>query len=95
MLAGEAGADYVLFGEPEPDGARTPADVTLERVEWWAQVFQVPCIGVAEAPDEVAPVARAGAEFVALGDWVFAAPADIAQIVADAAAALRQLELAP
>jgi thiamine-phosphate pyrophosphorylase len=58
-------------------------------------VFQVPCVGVASAPDHVVPIVQAGADFVALGEWAFAAPEDTARLVADAAAAIGAVELAP
>ena len=48
MLAAEAGADYVMFGEPDRHGRRPPFAAVIERVEWWAEVFEVPCIGYAE-----------------------------------------------
>ena len=60
MRAAEAGADYVMFGEPDESGRRP---------SWWAEVFEVPCVGFAAALDEVEPLAAAGADFVALGDW--------------------------
>jgi thiamine-phosphate pyrophosphorylase len=69
MLAAEAGADYVMFGEPDRSGRRPSFDAITERVAWWAEVFEVPCVGFAAALDEVGPLAAAGADFVALGDW--------------------------
>jgi thiamine-phosphate pyrophosphorylase len=83
MNAGEAGADYVMFGEPRPDGWTPPLAETLDRVEWWAEIFETPCVAFAETLDAVAPLAEAGAEFVALGDVVWSAPSP-AKIVADA-----------
>jgi len=82
MLAGEAGADYVMFGEASSfaaphagqrlaAGGRPPLDAVLERLAWWAELFQPPCIGYAAQLEEVAPLAQAGADFVALGDWVW------------------------
>jgi thiamine-phosphate pyrophosphorylase len=71
MLAGEAGADYVMFGEPDRLGVRLPLDALLERVEWWADLFQPPCIGYAASLDEVSPLTQAGADFIALGDWIW------------------------
>jgi thiamine-phosphate pyrophosphorylase len=71
MAAGEAGASYVMFGEPNADGARPAAEHTLERVAWWAEIFNVPCVGYAGSLDEIGPLAQAGAEFVALGDAVW------------------------
>jgi len=73
MLAGEANADYVMFGEPDAAGRRPAFPAVLERIAWWAEVFEPPCVGYAAAPGEVAPLARAGADFVALGDWIWTA----------------------
>jgi thiamine-phosphate pyrophosphorylase len=65
MLAGEKGADYVMFGEPGPDGRRPGFAAIAERVAWWAEVFEIPCVGFAADLDEVAALAAAGADFVA------------------------------
>lgn len=87
MIAGEAEPDYLMFGDPSADGFVRPLDWRLERVGWWAEIFNLPCIGYAAAADEVAALARAGADFVALGDWVWR-EADPAGIVARAAGEL-------
>jgi thiamine-phosphate pyrophosphorylase len=71
MVAGEAGTDYVMFGEPDSRGSRPSLAAVLERVAWWAELLEVPCIGYAGSLDEVAPLAKAGADFVALGDWLW------------------------
>jgi hypothetical protein len=68
MLAGETGADYVLFGEPDRDGGRPRFEAVLERVVWWAEVMTIPCVGYAARIDEIAPLVEAGAEFVAIED---------------------------
>ena len=60
MLAAEAGADYVMFGEPDAAGERPSFEAIEERVAWWAEVFEIPCVGFAAAPEEVAPLATAG-----------------------------------
>src|SRR5882757_3866418 len=44
MAAGERGADYVMFGELEPDGSRPSFGAIVERIEWWANLFEVPCV---------------------------------------------------
>lgn len=75
MTAAEAGADYVMFGEPDATGTRPSFAAVEERVAWWAEVFEIPCVGYAAAPDEVAPLVKAGADFVALGDWLWQDPA--------------------
>ena len=69
MLAAEAGADYVMFGEP--DGQRPSFAAIVERVAWWAEVFEPPCVGYADNIDEVGQLAAAGANFVAVGDFVW------------------------
>jgi len=85
MAAGEAGADYVMFGEPRPDGFAPPLAETIERVAWWAEIFETPCVAFAGALDAVAPLRDAGADFVALGDAVWGAP-DAAKAAAKALA---------
>src|SRR5262245_31463285 len=64
MIAGERGADYLMFGEP--NGGRPAFDAILERVAWWAELFEPPCIGYAADVAEIAPLVDAGADFVAL-----------------------------
>jgi thiamine-phosphate pyrophosphorylase len=91
MLAAEAGADYVMFGEPDTAGRRPAFDAVTERVAWWAEVFEIPCVGFAATLDEVEPLAAAGADFIAVGDCVFADARGCAAAVADAA---RRLALA-
>jgi thiamine-phosphate pyrophosphorylase len=91
MTAGEAGADYVMFGEPH--GERRPSlDAIVERVSWWAEIFQIPCVAFAASLDEIPILVRAGADFIALDDviWNSAAPID----TLDEAMARLQLERA-
>ncbi len=71
MLAGETAADYVMFGEPAPRVGRLPFPDLQERLAWWAELFQLPCIGYAANADEIRPLAQAGADFVALGEWIW------------------------
>jgi len=81
MLAAEGGADYVMFGEPASGAGdseshragshRPPFAAVVERIAWWAEVFQPPCVGHAESLDEAVALAAAGADFVALGSFVF------------------------
>src|SRR5207244_1910558 len=71
MLAAEAGADYVAFGEPDNAGRRPAFESILDRVAWWAELFEVPCVGFAETLADVDELAAAGADFVAVGDCIF------------------------
>ena len=93
MLAAEAGADYVMFGEPDEDGRLPEPATTVERVGWWSEVFQPPCVGYAGDLEEVAALARAGADFVAIGAFVWNHAAGPAAAVAAAAERLHRVEL--
>src|ERR1700736_2301246 len=42
MAAGEAGADYVLFGEPDAKGQRPSVEAIAERLQWWGELFEPP-----------------------------------------------------
>jgi thiamine-phosphate pyrophosphorylase len=95
MTAGERGADYVMFGEPKPDGYRPPLDWTLERVEWWAQLFQIPCVGFASSLQDIGPLVRGGVEFVALGDALWDDPRGAAATLADVGRLLATPEPVP
>lgn len=88
MEAAELGTDYVMFGEPRADGSVPPLSGVVERAQWWAELFHVPCVAYAPSLDDVAALAATGAEFVALGDYVFRAEIGIADAVKQAAAAL-------
>jgi len=90
MLAGESGADYVLFGEPDRRGNRPQLGAVEDRVKWWADLVEVPCIGYAGEAGEVAVLAQAGADFVALGDWIWTHPQGAAAAVTMAASALAE-----
>jgi thiamine-phosphate pyrophosphorylase len=93
MVAAEAGADYVMFGEPDRDSRRPSFEAIVERVAWWAELFEIPCVAFAASADEVAPLAAAGADFVALGDWVFADARGPAEAIAEAARQLAGVEV--
>jgi thiamine-phosphate pyrophosphorylase len=70
MVAGETGADYVLFGEPDANGERPSADAVFDRLQWWAEVFEPPCVGFAATKEEASLFASA-ADFILLGDFIW------------------------
>jgi thiamine-phosphate pyrophosphorylase len=72
MAAGEAGADYVLFGEPDARGQRPSAEAIAERLQWWDELFEPPCVGFAASREEAAEFASAGADFLLVGDFIWA-----------------------
>jgi thiamine-phosphate pyrophosphorylase len=86
MQAAEAGADYVMFGEPDAGGTRPSFEAIRERVDWWAEVVEIPCVAYAASLDEIG--ALAAAEFIALGPTILSDPRGPAAAVADAAARL-------
>lgn len=90
MAAGEAGADYVLFGEPDTNGQRPSTDAIAERLQWWAELFEPPCVGYAESLDEAREFAAAGADFVLVGDVVWNDPRGAEAALVDAETAIKQ-----
>ena len=74
MAAGEAGADYVMFGEPRKDGYLPPFAETFERSAWWAEIFETPCVAYASTLLEAEELAATGVDFVALGECLWRAP---------------------
>jgi thiamine-phosphate pyrophosphorylase len=89
MAAAEGGADYVMFGEPDRHGQRPGFETIRERVTWWAEVFEAPCVAYAGSIDEIAALVDAGADFVALGDWLWNDPQNVAAAIASSAPHLR------
>lgn len=90
MAAGEAGADYVLFGEPDAGGQRPSADAIAERLQWWDELFEPPCVGFAASREEAGEFARAGADFVLVGDFIWADPRGAKAALIDAAQTIAQ-----
>ncbi len=92
MTFGEAGVDYLLFGEPRPDGSLPSLDSVVERASWWAEIFETPCAAYAPSLDAVETLAATNAEFVALGDAVWSHPDGPAAGVKAAAEILERQE---
>jgi len=81
MLAGERGADYVMIGYGQ---RRPPFDAIVDRIEWWSELFTVPCVGFATSLAEIAPLSAAGADFVAIGEAVWDDPRGALAALAEA-----------
>jgi len=90
MVAGEAGADYVMFGDPDAHGERPSMEAIAERVAWWAEVFEIPCVAYAATLEECAEFAAAGADFVLVEDLIWNDARGAAAALMDAAAAIGQ-----
>jgi thiamine-phosphate pyrophosphorylase len=81
MIAGELGADYVMFGEPRGGARPIALEALAERVSWWAEIFETPCVAYADAISAVGELARAGADFIAIDEaiWSAVSPAEAAR----------------
>lgn len=88
MTAGEQGADYVLFGETDPHGVRPSRDAIAERLSWWAELFEPPCIAYAASPDEARDFVAAGADFILVDDLVWPDPRGAAAALAELGAVI-------
>ena len=90
MAAGEAGADYVLFGEPDKNGQRPSVEAIAERLQWWEELFEPPCVGFAVSRKEAFEFAAAGADFILVGDFIWADPRGAKAALIDIEQAIRQ-----
>lgn len=74
MVAAEAGADYVAFGAFFPSDTKETVHVAeLELLEDWQAMTEIPCVaigGITVANAE--PLVRAGADFLAVANGVWA-----------------------
>jgi thiamine-phosphate pyrophosphorylase len=84
MLAGERGADYVMIGQTAAGQRRPPFDAIIERIEWWAELFTVPCVGFAANLTEIASLVAAGSDFIAIGDAIWDDPRGALAALAEA-----------
>lgn len=94
MRAGEAGVDYVMFGEPDRAGQRPSFQAIIERVAWWAELFVVPCVAYAASLEEIGPLCTAGADFIAVESLVLADPRGLRAAVGDLTSRLSVTETA-
>jgi thiamine-phosphate pyrophosphorylase len=94
MAAGEAGADYVLFGEPDAGGQRPSTEAIAERLQWWAELFEPPCVGFAASREEAFEFAAVGADFILVGDIIWGDSRGPVAALMDLEATIRQAHLA-
>jgi thiamine-phosphate pyrophosphorylase len=94
MTAAELGADYVLFGEPDAHGHRPALEAICERLQWWDELFEPPCVGFALVLEEVGALAAAGADFILAGDFIWAASEGPVAALRAAEQAIRQAHAA-
>jgi thiamine-phosphate pyrophosphorylase len=92
MVAAEAGADYVMFGEPDAQGHSPSFEAVEERIAWWAEVFEAPCVGYVKNLDECLRLAAAGADFVAVNDMIWSDSRGPAAAIAELARCMDSAE---
>ena len=90
MDAGEIGADYVLFGEPDAKGQRPSSQAIAERLDWWAELFEPPCVGFATSLEEAHDFAASGADFVLVGEFIWSDPRGPKAALIEADAAIKK-----
>jgi thiamine-phosphate pyrophosphorylase len=68
MTLAEDGADYIGFGIPAHVEDRLGAAARrLELVDWWSEIFEVPCVAFdVEDAEAATALAAAGADFIAM-----------------------------
>ncbi|MBT3536934.1 MAG: thiamine phosphate synthase [Rhodospirillaceae bacterium] len=75
MEAGQNGADYVAFGAFfATDTKQAKATADLELLQWWSELFEVPCVAIGGITvDNCAPLVAAGADFLSVvaGVWSY------------------------
>lgn len=82
--AAEAGADYVAFGAFFPSSTKevTKTRASVELIEEWASFVTVPCVAIGGiAPENCAPLVKAGADFLAVAGAVWNHPQGPAEAV--------------
>jgi len=94
MDAGEIGADYVLFGEPDAKGQRPSSQAIAERLDWWAELFEPPCVGFATSLEEAHDFAASGADFVLVGEFIWSDPRGPKAALIEADAAIKKAHAA-
>jgi thiamine-phosphate pyrophosphorylase len=76
MEAAEAGADYVGFANGAEGG--------LDLIQWWGELFEVPCVALDPVePEQAGELARLGADFVRPAEAMWTSPAAARTVVSE------------
>lgn len=81
--AAEAGCDYVAFGAFYPTKTKEAlGHPTPEILQWWSEIMVVPCVAIGGiTPENLAPLVKAGADFIAVCSGVWEHPLGAAAAV--------------
>jgi thiamine-phosphate pyrophosphorylase len=90
MDAGEAGADFVQFGDLSETALKGPvSEATAEVLGWWQEVMELPCVARGGISVLDGPAwAAAGADFLAVRGWIWDHPDGPARALAALSQAL-------
>ena len=75
---------------PTPTASGPRLEAIAERLQWWDELFEPPCIGFAVSCEEAAEFATAGADFVLVGDFIWADPRGAKAALIDAGQAIAE-----
>jgi thiamine-phosphate pyrophosphorylase len=76
MEAAEAGADYVGFANGAEGG--------LDLIQWWGELFEVPCVARDPVePEQAGELARLGADFVRPDEAMWTSPTAAREVVSE------------
>lgn len=91
MERAETGIDYLFFGRLDLEEKSEPHPKTVARADWWAELFETPCVALAgNTMDSVEAAAATGADFVAVKDAVWQHEGGVADAVTQANAILER-----
>ncbi len=73
FVAGEDGADYVAFGAFYPSTTKQVShQAEPDILSWWQEIAEIPCVAIGGiTADNAAPLAQAGADFIAVSGTVW------------------------
>lgn len=70
----ETGIDYLFYGKLDLDEREDAHPKTLDKAQWWAELFETPCVALAGTTlASVEQAAATGADFVAIRDLLWTA----------------------
>ncbi|MEJ8473060.1 thiamine phosphate synthase [Roseibium algae] len=72
MECAETGVDYLFIGKLDLEEQAETHSKTLSKAQWWAELFETPCVALAgNTMSSIEAAAATGADFVALKDAIW------------------------
>lgn len=91
MEAAEKGADYVAFGAFFPTQTKEIShNAGPEILTWWQDLMEIPCVAIGGINAlNAAPLAKAGADFIAVSSCVWQSPMGVKAALIELATAIK------